>query len=73
MIGGATLGGEGPTVQISGAIFATIGSKIRKYYFNIDFRSYIIADAGGGIAAACNTPLGGITFAIEEFAGGDLG
>lgn len=73
MIGGATLGGEGPTVQISGTIFATIGSKIRKYYPDIDFRSYIIAAAGGGIAAAFNTPLGGITFAIEEFAGGDFG
>ena len=73
MIGGATLGGEGPTVQISGTIFATIGSKVRKHYPNIDFRSYIIAAAGGGIAAAFNTPLGGITFAIEEFAGGDFG
>lgn len=67
-IGGASIGGEGPIVQISGAIFATVGSYVRKYFPNIDFRSYIVASGGAGIAAAFNTPLGGVAFALEEVA-----
>jgi len=67
-IAGASIGGEGPTVQISGAIFATIGDYTRRYFPNIDFRSYIVAGGGAGIAAAFNTPLGGVAFALEEVA-----
>jgi H+/Cl- antiporter ClcA len=67
-IGGASIGGEGPTVQISGAIFATVGTYVRKFFPKIDFRSYIVAAGGAGIAAAFNTPLGGVTFALEEVA-----
>lgn len=67
-LGGASIGGEGPIVQISGAIFATVGNVVRKYFPNIDFRSYIVASGGAGIAAAFNTPLGGVAFALEEVA-----
>lgn len=67
-LSGASIGGEGPTVQISGAIFATIGDFTRRYFPNIDYRSYIVAGGGTGVAAAFNTPLGGVAFALEEVA-----
>jgi len=73
LIGGASIGGEGPTVQISGSIFATFGNLIRRYFPNIDFHSYLVAAAGAGIASAFNTPLGGVVFALEEVAVGDFG
>jgi H+/Cl- antiporter ClcA len=71
--GGASIGGEGPTVQIAAAIFGTAGSKIRKLFPDIDFHSYLVAAAGAGIGAAFNTPLGGVAFALEEFALGEFG
>lgn len=70
---GASIGGEGPIVQIAGAIFATIGDRFRKYFPNIDFRSFIVAAGGAGFAAAFNTPLGGVAFAFEEVALASLG
>ena len=73
LIGGASIGGEGPTVQISGSIFAVAGNYIRKYFPKVDFHSYIVAAAGAGIASAFNTPLGGVVFALEEVAIGDFG
>lgn len=68
LLGGASIGGEGPTVQIAGVIFANIGQKTRKYFPSIDLRSYIVASGGAGIAAAFNAPLGGVAFALEEVA-----
>lgn len=61
---GASVGREGPTVQISAAILA---------WFHRIFRapmraSMIIAGGAAGVAAAFNTPLAGVTFAIEELA-----
>ncbi|MEE2860584.1 MAG: chloride channel protein [Pseudomonadota bacterium] len=61
---GASIGREGPTVQIGAAIMLTsarIGSLSHA-------RGLILAGAAAGIAAAFNTPLAGIVFAIEEMA-----
>jgi len=68
IIGGSALGREGPTVQISAGIFATIARRIKKYEPNIDLQTWLIAGSAAGVAAAFNTPLGGIVFAIEELA-----
>jgi H+/Cl- antiporter ClcA len=72
-LGGAAVGGEGPTVQISTAIFAASGNTLKKYFPAMNLQSYLVAGAGAGIAAAFNTPLGGIAFALEEVALSDFG
>ena len=61
---GASVGREGPTVQISAAIMAYAHRVLR-----MPVRaSVIIAGGAAGVAAAFNTPLAGVTFAIEELA-----
>jgi len=62
---GGSLGREGPTVQVG----ASIMYSIRRYaHFPSVLleRGLILAGAAAGIAAAFNTPLAGIVFAIEE-------
>ena len=66
VIGGGVLGREGPTIQISSAIFNFIYKKLPGWWSNISQANVIIAGAASGLAAAFNTPLGGIIFAIEE-------
>ncbi len=60
---GFVLGREGPTVQIGASMrrFATVDSAALR-------RQLILAGGAAGIAAAFNTPLGGIVFAFEEMA-----
>jgi H+/Cl- antiporter ClcA len=62
---GAAAGREGPTVQIGAALMAYTRRfpNIAKLF---DTRSLIIAGGAAGIAAAFNTPLGGLMFAFEE-------
>ncbi len=62
---GASVGREGPTVQIGAAIMHTLGRWIR---LPISGKEHALVLAGGaaGIAAAFNTPLAGVVFAIEE-------
>jgi H+/Cl- antiporter ClcA len=59
---GASIGREGPTVQIGASLMllsARIGGMAHA-------RGLILAGSAAGIAAAFNTPLAGIVFAIEE-------
>ncbi|MGE4232845.1 MAG: chloride channel protein [Bacteriovoracia bacterium] len=70
---GASIGREGPTVQIAASLFAGVGRKVRKYTTNAELPSFLIAGAAAGVAAAFNTPLAGITFAIEEVIDGAWG
>lgn len=62
---GASVGREGPTVQIGAAIMHTLGRWIR---LPIAGKEHALVLAGGaaGISAAFNTPLAGVVFAIEE-------
>ena len=61
---GASVGREGPTVQISAAILARVHALL-----NVPLRaSVMVAGGAAGVAAAFNTPLAGIAFAIEELA-----
>ncbi len=61
---GASVGREGPTVQISASIMA-----YAHRLFRVPIRaSVMIAGGAAGVAAAFNTPLAGVTFAIEELA-----
>jgi H+/Cl- antiporter ClcA len=64
---GASLGREGPTVHLGAAIMHSLGKYTHlptRYYE----RGLILTGGGAGIAAAFNTPLAGIIFAIEEMA-----
>lgn len=73
IVAGASIGREGPTVQLASSAFAWTGRTVRKFYPQVDFRSYLIAGAAAGVAAAFNTPLAGITFALEEIIEGAFG
>jgi H+/Cl- antiporter ClcA len=66
--GGAPIGREGPTIQISASIFRIIDKSIPTSWPKLSSRNFIITGAAAGLAAAFNTPLGGIVFAIEELA-----
>ncbi|MFO1039664.1 MAG: chloride channel protein [Geminicoccaceae bacterium] len=61
---GASIGREGPTVQVGASVMlmvagvAGIGAT----------RGLVLAGGAAGVAAAFNTPLAGVVFAIEEMA-----
>lgn len=59
---GASIGREGPTVQVGAALMLASG----RIGGMAQARGLILAGAAAGIAAAFNTPLAGIVFAIEE-------
>lgn len=63
---GAAIGPEGPAIQICAGLFHTIGKKFQRIWPQIGHESLILAGGAAGVAAAFNTPLGGIVFAIEE-------
>lgn len=64
--GGAAIGREGPTLQISACVFHFFGRRVRRFYPHLDSHTWIIAGSAAGLASAFNTPLGGIVYAIEE-------
>ncbi len=66
VVGGGILGREGPTIQISSSIFNMVYRFLPKWWTPISQQNILIAGAASGLAAAFNTPLGGIIFAIEE-------
>ena len=62
--GGASVGREGPTVQLAGSIMVQVHRLFRLRVTP----GVVIAGGAAGVAAAFNTPLAGIAFAIEELA-----
>lgn len=61
---GASVGREGPTVQIAASIMGYVHRWMR-----VPLRaSVFIAGGAAGVAGAFNTPLAGVAFAIEELA-----
>ncbi|PRC91104.1 chloride channel protein [Solimicrobium silvestre] len=62
---GASIGREGPTIQIGAAVMNSFHG--RGPFQSVESRRILILAGGAaGIAAAFNTPLAGIMFAIEE-------
>ncbi|MFC7399542.1 chloride channel protein [Chelatococcus sp. GCM10030263] len=59
---GASIGREGPTVQIGAAIML----RLARFGEIAHERGLILAGSAAGISAAFNTPLAGVVFAIEE-------
>lgn len=68
LLGGASIGREGPTVHVGAGLMYWLG---RRFGFSDPkaISRFILAGGGAGIAAAFNTPLAGVVFAIEELAG----
>lgn len=65
LFSGASIGREGPTVHIGASIMYSLGqfAKFPAHYYQ---SGMIAAGGAAGIAAAFNTPLAGIVFALEE-------
>jgi H+/Cl- antiporter ClcA len=59
---GGSIGREGPTVQVGASIMLAAA----RFGGMAQARGLILAGSAAGIAAAFNTPLAGIVFAIEE-------
>ena len=64
---GASLGREGPTVQICAAIASTVGRAFRLSEDSL--RRMLPVGAAAGIAAAFNAPIAAVTFTVEEVVG----
>jgi H+/Cl- antiporter ClcA len=65
LLGGFSAGREGPSVQISASIML-YAHRLLPNARTIRAADLTLAGGAAGIAAAFNTPLAGITFAIEE-------
>ncbi len=65
LLSGASIGREGPTVHVGAAIMFSLRRFVRFRLYDME-RVLIIAGGAAGVAAAFNTPLAGIVFAIEE-------
>jgi len=65
MLCGASVGREGPSVQVGASVMHLLSGRRRKNRI-ASSQALIVAGGGAGVAAAFNTPLGGIMFAIEE-------
>lgn len=63
---GGSIGREGPTVHVGAAITNFFGRWIPHAGQSAQRRALILAGGAAGVAAAFNTPLAGIVFAIEE-------
>lgn len=69
MCAGASVGREGPSVQVGAAVMSAWGAWCKKHGFafrGMQENDLIAAGAAGGLAAAFNAPLAGVIFAIEE-------
>jgi len=64
LLGGGSVGREGPTVQLSAAIMVAVHRLLRVPIS----AGVLIAGGAAGVSAAVNTPLAGVAFAIEELA-----
>jgi H+/Cl- antiporter ClcA len=69
LLGGLSLGREGPSVQIAAGVMLQ-ARRLMPAGAKVGVHGLLVAGGAAGIAAAFNTPLGGVMFAIEELARG---
>ncbi|MGI8840126.1 MAG: chloride channel protein [Caulobacteraceae bacterium] len=65
LVCGGSIGREGPTVQVVAGILRTLTRGLKG---GPGRRVLIIAGGAAGVAAAFNTPIAGVVFAVEELA-----
>jgi len=63
---GGSIGREGPTVHVGAVIVNSVGRLMPGRRFPGQRHALVLAGGAAGVAAAFNTPLAGIVFAIEE-------
>jgi H+/Cl- antiporter ClcA len=68
LLAGLSIGREGPTVQVGAGVMLH-ARRWLSARSGIDAHDLMVAGAAAGIAAAFNTPLGGVIFAIEQLSG----
>lgn len=66
LLGGGVIGREGPTIQVSAAIFRAINRLQPAGWPQLSWQIALVTGGAAGLAAAFNTPLGGIVFVVEE-------
>ncbi len=62
--GGLTLGREGPSVQVGGAVGHGVAAVLKRPKSEMNY--LITGGAAAGLAAAFNAPISGVVFALEE-------
>ena len=65
LLAGLSIGREGPTVQVGAGVMG-VARRWLSPRSSIDAHDLMVAGAAAGIAAAFNTPLGGIVFGLEQ-------
>ena len=65
LLGGLSLGREGPSVQVAAGIMLS-ARRWLPARASVNEHGLLVAGGAAGIAAAFNTPLAGVMFAIEE-------
>jgi H+/Cl- antiporter ClcA len=65
LLAGLSIGREGPTVQVGAGVMQHARRWLSPQA-GIDTHDLMVAGAAAGIAAAFNTPLGGVIFALEQ-------
>jgi len=65
LMSGASIGREGPTVHVGASIMFALGRRVHVPPHYLE-RALILGGGAAGIAAAFNTPIAGVVFAIEE-------
>lgn len=73
LLGGGAIGREGPTLQIAGSIFESVYRLIPETWAKVSQKIMIITGGASGLAAAFNTPLGGIVYVVEELTKSHIG
>ncbi|QGZ38635.1 H+/Cl- antiporter ClcA [Pseudoduganella flava] len=68
LLGGLSLGREGPSVQIAAGVMHAVRPLLPRRAL-VSTHALLVAGGAAGIAAAFNTPLAGVMFAIEELSG----
>ncbi|QBB70197.1 chloride channel protein [Pseudolysobacter antarcticus] len=68
MLVGASIGREGPTVHVGAGLMVWLAQRFG-FRDAQSISRFALAGGAAGIAAAFNTPLAGVMFAIEELAG----
>jgi len=66
LLGGGVIGREGPTIQVAAAIFRAINKLQPAGWPQLSRQIALVTGGAAGLAAAFNTPLGGIVFVVEE-------
>lgn len=64
IMGGLSLGREGPSIQLGANVAEGIGNKIAES--RLERKILMASGASAGLAAAFNAPLAGVIFALEE-------